>query len=459
MRRGYVRTRIASGVKAGGDQDLSRRTSLKRGNGAARSFGYDAALRLSSISEDLAGTAGDLALAFTYNPAAQIASSTRSNDAYAWTAHYNFSRNYTANGLNQYSASGSVSPTYDGRGNLTSAGATTYGYSSENMLTSASGGVALAYDPFLRLQQTSGGSAGTTKFGYDGQDLIAEYDGSNGLLRRYVHGPGSDEPLVWYEGTGTADRRWLHADERGSVIAVSNSAGATIATNAYDEYGIPKSTNTGRFQYTGQTWLPELGMYHYKARIYSPTLGRFLQADPIGYGDGMNMYAYVGGDPVNRVDPLGLKKKCAKGNKGDIEVCGQPDSDSGVRVSGGAALLSASRGRGPSPGVELLDSEEEYLVPVAGKEPEREADRKRRELEERIRREAERRRRNAHCAALRVAAATEAVISGTAVGAGAAVVALKKFGERFGPAGFLLGIAGGGLYAFSTATEGHPECQ
>jgi hypothetical protein len=200
-------------------------------------------------------------------------------------------------------------------------------------------------------------------------------------------------------------------------------------------------------------------MYHYKARIYSPTLGRFLQADPIGYGDGMNMYAYVGGDPVNRVDPLGLKKKCAKGNKGDIEVCGQPDSDSGVRVSGGAALLSASRGRGPSPGVELLDSEEEYLVPVAGKEPEREADRKRRELEERIRREAERRRRNAHCAALRVAAATEAVISGTVVGAGAAVVAFKKFGERFGPAGFLLGIAGGGLYAFSTATEGHPECQ
>jgi hypothetical protein len=46
--------------------------------------------------------------------------------------------------------------------------------------------------------------------------LIAEYNSANSLLRRYVHGPGSDEPLVWYEGTGTADRRWLHADERAA---------------------------------------------------------------------------------------------------------------------------------------------------------------------------------------------------------------------------------------------------
>jgi RHS repeat-associated protein len=219
----------------------------------------------------------------------------------------NVNRLYGANGLNQLIATtpgaGQTSVAnlgYDGRGNLNLSGTTSYVYTTENRLAIA-GSQTLAYDSMDRLLFVGG----VAVFRYDGTELIQERSPSNGLARRYVHGPGTDEPLVWYEGAGTTDRRWLHADERGSIIAVSNSVGSVIAINSYDEYGIPASTNQGRFQYTGQTWLPEIGLYYYKARMYSPTLGRFMQTDPIGYKDGLNWYDYVDGDPVNRGDPTG----------------------------------------------------------------------------------------------------------------------------------------------------------
>jgi RHS repeat-associated protein len=156
-----------------------------------------------------------------------------------------------------------------------------------------------------RFYQTDGGGV-TTRFSYDGLDLIGEYNGSGALQRRFVPGLGLDDTIVWYEGGGASDRRWLLPDERGSVIAITNASGAATTINTYDEYGIPGSGNQGRFQYAGYAWLPEASLHHLRARAYSPTLGRFLQPDPILYAGGMNLYAYVGDNPIGRIDPLGL---------------------------------------------------------------------------------------------------------------------------------------------------------
>jgi RHS repeat-associated protein len=269
---------------------------------------------LASLTQNLAGTTQDNTWSYTRNQVQDIKAANWTNDSYQWTGYTNGTRNYTTNGLNQYTAAHGATLNYDANGNLGGDEVWIYAYNLDNQLTAANktgSANSLAYDGAGRLSQTT--LAGVvTNLSYDDSNLVAEYDNADTLLRRYVHGPGVDQPLVWYEGAVTTNKTWLYSDHQGSIVATANSAGTSTATLSYGPYGEPNATTGVRFRYTGQQLLGPLNLYYYKARMYSPAIGRFLQTDPIGYKDDLNLYAYVGNNPFNRNDPLGLSAAQAK---------------------------------------------------------------------------------------------------------------------------------------------------
>lgn len=287
--------------------DLSRRTAVTLGNGTSTTYGYSNQGNLASLTHNLAGAAQDNTWNYVRNQAQEIASHTWSNDSYQWTGYKNGTQSYTSNGLDQYSAVGGTSLAYDGNGNLSSDGVSTFGYDSENRLRSVANAnlsATLAYDALGRLRQSAVG-ANTTNLLYAGSQLVAEYDGAGSLLRRYVHGENVDEPLISYEGGSTANKSWLYADHLGSIVATAPATGTASTLYTYGPFGEPDVSAGVRFRFTGQQYLSDLGLSYFKARFYSPSLGRFLQTDPVGHTDELNLHTYVNNDPINATDPSG----------------------------------------------------------------------------------------------------------------------------------------------------------
>ena len=277
---------------------MGSRTSIQRDGGSAESYGYDLA------QQATAGLEGGNAATYGY-------------DANGNRTSMNGGGSYVTNSLNQQTTFNGQAVGYDAKGNVATSGSTaSYVYDAQNRLKSVtSGGVntTFKYDGLNRkISQTTGSV--TTYNVWDGWNLIEERSASNALLNTYLYGAGEIVERI----TGTTPTFYFQ-DGLGSTSHVSDATGNLLESYKYNTFGLQVvyapdgtirksgSSNDIRHLYTGQLWMPQAGLYDYRNRVYSPTLTRFLQPDPIGFrGDRSNLYRYCGNNAVNRRDPSGL---------------------------------------------------------------------------------------------------------------------------------------------------------
>lgn len=194
---------------------------------------------------------------------------------------------------------------YDANGNLTGDGVRTYVWNGRNQLvTIQQGGQTIAsyeYDPLgRRIGKTEGGQA--VQYLYDGLDPVQESRGA--VVGGVLTGLGIDER---YARTDTSGRTYFLTDALGSTKALTNGNGAVIQSYNYTPYGQTQASQGGfnnSYQYTGRE-LDASGLYYYRARYYHPGMARFISEDPIGLAGGINTYAYVNGNPIVNIDPIG----------------------------------------------------------------------------------------------------------------------------------------------------------
>lgn len=218
---------------------------------------------------------------------------------------------YTKNDLNEYTAVNGVNYSYSANGDLIGDGNWSYEYDLDGHLIKASKSGLLAtysYDvEGRRIAKSVNGII--TKYVYSGLDLIEERDVNNGILAQYIYEKGVDRPVKVVKGGNTY---YFNSDSLNNITSLVDSSGVIVEKYSYDVFGGPRITNGAGvvltasltpFLFTGREYDLETGLYHYRARAYSPGLGRFLQRDRMDVTAGdVNFYRYAGNNPVNLTD-------------------------------------------------------------------------------------------------------------------------------------------------------------
>ncbi|BBJ24476.1 RHS repeat-associated core domain-containing protein [Candidatus Nitrotoga sp. AM1P] len=164
-----------------------------------------------------------------------------------------------------------------------------------------------------------------TRYFYDDARIVEEQSAAGLTQTTYVYGNYVDEILTMDRAGQTY---YYHQNSLWSVEAVTDSAANVVERYAYDVYGLPAifngvgaavapnpwgtphSTTGNPWMFTGRQLDEETGIYFYRARYYDTVNGRFLQRDPLGYGNGMNLYEFVRSNPSNWLDPTGMAVGC-----------------------------------------------------------------------------------------------------------------------------------------------------
>jgi RHS repeat-associated protein len=191
---------------------------------------------------------------------------------------------------------------YDAAGHTLQAGSTTFVYGANGRLSQAKqGSTVLAdygYDALgRRVTKTVNGQTRYFSFDRDGKLLMDE--------TAYVY--LDDLPLVQLDSQGNAS--YLHPNHLGAPLAATSESGGVVWQADYAPFGQASVVNPSvsvNLRLPGQYFDPETGLHYNVFRDYDPSLGRYIESDPIGLEGGLNTYAYVGGSPVNWIDPLGL---------------------------------------------------------------------------------------------------------------------------------------------------------